>query len=135
MIHDRDGPSTKADCLNRLYRALCDDERRAGTRARMVVLHDAEDMVDAAGLALLDAAIGEADLAQLPVLPVPVRAGRWISSHYCEEFAEAHGKAMVVRDALRAGLPSAGVGCAVPDPTAMPCTSCHSCGVDCCMAF
>jgi adsorption protein B len=30
-----------------------------------------------------------------------------------EEFSEAHGKAMVVRDALRAGLPTAGVGCAI----------------------
>jgi adsorption protein B len=33
-------------------------------------------------------------------------------SHYCEEFAEAHGKAMVVRDAIGAALPAAGVGCA-----------------------
>ena len=54
VIHDRDGPSTKADCLNRLYRALEDDERRAGCAARMVVLHDAEDMVDPAALGLLD---------------------------------------------------------------------------------
>ena len=35
-----------------------------------------------------------------------------LGSHYCEEFAEAHGKAMVVRDWLGAGLPGAGVGCA-----------------------
>lgn len=116
VIHDRDGPSTKADCLNRLYRALCEDERRSGAPARMVVLHDAEDMVDPHALALLDAAVDEADLVQLPVLPVPVDEARWISGHYCEEFAEAHGKAMVVRDALRTGLPSAGVGCAVARP-------------------
>jgi len=113
VIHDRNGPSTKADCLNRLYRALQEDERRSGTTARMVVLHDAEDMVDPAALALLDRAIGTAELVQLPVLPVPVRGARWISGHYCEEFAEDHGKAMVVRDALRAGIPSAGVGCAI----------------------
>ena len=54
------GKTTKADCLNRLYRALCDDERRTGTRSRMIVLHDAEDMVDPAALALLDRAIAEA---------------------------------------------------------------------------
>ena len=113
VIHGRDGPSTKADCLNRLYRALQDDERRSGVAARMVVLHDAEDMVDPAALALLDCAIGDAELVQLPVLPVPIAGARWISGHYCEEFAEAHGKAMVVRDALRAGIPSAGVGCAI----------------------
>ena len=117
VIHDRDGPSTKADCLNRLYRAMCDDEQRTGVRACMVVLHDAEDMVDAAALSLLDGAIGQAQLVQLPVLPVPVPGGRWVSGHYCEEFAEAHAKAMVVRDAMGAGIPSAGVGCAIARDT------------------
>lgn len=113
IIHDRDGPSTKADCLNRLYRALEHDETRAGHRARIVVIHDAEDMVDPAALGLLDTAAGMAELVQLPVLPAPLPSSRWIASHYCEEFAEAHGKGMVVRDALGAGLPTAGVGCAI----------------------
>lgn len=113
VIHDRDGPSTKADCLNRLYRALEADEERAGQRVRMVVMHDAEDMVDPAALGLLDAALDEVDLAQLPVLPEPLPQSRWVASHYCEEFAEAHGKGMVVRDALGSGIPTAGVGCAI----------------------
>lgn len=76
-------------------------------------MHDAEDMVDPAALSLLDEHIGDADLVQLPVLPHPLAQSRWIASHYCEEFAESHGKGMVVRDALRAGLPTAGVGCAI----------------------
>ena len=113
VMHDRNGPTTKADCLNCLYRALESDEGRAGQRARMVVIHDAEDMVDPAALSLLDAAMEEFDLAQLPVLPEPMTTSRWVASHYCEEFAEAHGKAMVVRDWLRAGIPTAGVGCAI----------------------
>lgn len=112
VIHDRDGPSSKADCLNRLYVALGEDERRSGVTARMVLLHDAEDMVDPAALALLDEAIGPYDFAQIPVLPEPQPGARWIAGHYCDEFAEAHGKAMVVRDALGAALPAAGVGCA-----------------------
>ncbi len=113
IVHDRDGPSTKADCLNRLYRALTLDEARAGIRAKLVVLHDAEDMVDPAALTLLDQNIDVADLIQLPVVPIPQRRSAWIGSHYCEEFAEAHGKSMVVRDALRTGMPLAGVGCAI----------------------
>lgn len=113
VIHDRNGPTTKADCLNRLYRALREDEDRLGCKARMVVFHDAEDMVDPAALPLLDAAIGEAEFVQLPVLPLPQARSRWIGSHYCEEFAEAHGKALVVRDALGAAIPAAGVGCAI----------------------
>ena len=117
VIHDCDGPSTKADCLNRLYQALEVDEPRLGEKAHMVVLHDAEDMVDPAALTLLDRTIRTADLAQIPVLPVPQPRSLWIAGHYCEEFAEAHGKAMVVRDALGAGMPLAGVGCAISRPT------------------
>ncbi|NQX94978.1 MAG: glycosyl transferase family protein [Erythrobacter sp.] len=114
VIHDREGPSTKADCLNRLHLALRDDERRSGRLFAGVVFHDAEDMVDPAGLSLLDHEIAAgADFVQLPVEPLAQPASRWFGSHYCEEFAESHGKAMVVRSALGAGLPGAGVGCAI----------------------
>ncbi|MEM7666004.1 MAG: glycosyl transferase family protein [Pseudomonadota bacterium] len=114
VIHNCEGPSTKADCLNRLYEAMRDDERRMGRLFAGVMFQDAEDMVDPGALGLLDAAIADgADFAQLPVEPLPQKHSRWIGSHYCEEFAEAHGKAMVVRDALGAALPGAGVGCAV----------------------
>ncbi|WP_086616889.1 glycosyl transferase family protein [Erythrobacter tepidarius] len=117
VIHDRDGPSTKADCLNRLYAALVTDELRSGRRFAMVVFHDAEDMVDPAALGLLDEAVAlGAQFVQLPVEPLVQRHGGWLAnqlgSHYCEEFAEAHGKALVVRDWLGVGLPGAGVGCA-----------------------
>lgn len=112
VVHDRDGPTTKADCLNRLYRAMCQDEQRGGARVRSLILHDAEDMVHPAGLALMDGALDHADFVQLPVRPEPQAASPWIAGHYCDEFAEAHTRDMVVRNAIGAGLPSAGVGCA-----------------------
>lgn len=112
VVHDCDGPTTKADCLNRLYDALCDDERRCAFRARSIVLHDAEDLVHPAALSELDAALDDADFVQLPVHPEPQDGSRWVAGHYADEFAEAHDKTMVVRDWLGAGLPSAGVGCA-----------------------
>ncbi len=117
VVHDSHGPTTKADCLNRLHRALLVDEARQGFAARMVVLHDAEDMVDPASLALLDGALRGVEMIQLPVLPLPQPQSRWIGSHYCEEFAEAHGKALVVRSALGANIPLAGVGCALSRDT------------------
>jgi adsorption protein B len=46
------------------------------------------------------------------VLPLIDPNSRWLGGHYADEFAESHGKEMVVRGALGAGLPSAGVGCA-----------------------
>lgn len=113
VVHGRDGPTSKADCLNRLYRALCQDEARSGVQMRMVLLHDAEDMVDPAALALLDSAISDAEFVQLPVMALPQSNSRLIGSHYSDEFAEAHGKTLVVRDALGAAVPGAGVGCAI----------------------
>ena len=113
VVHDATGPTTKADCLNRLYAALVEDEARAHEKARMVILHDAEDMVHASALALMDVAITEADFVQIPVRPEQQKESRWIAGHYIDEFTESHAKAMVVRDALGAALPAAGVGCAV----------------------
>lgn len=116
VVVGEDGPTCKAHCLNRLYEALAQDEARSGRKAHMVVLHDAEDMVDPAALALLDHAIWNADFVQLPVMALPPSDSRWIASHYSDEFAEAHAKNMVLRDALGCAIPGAGVGCAIARP-------------------
>src|SRR3546814_5780456 len=52
-------------------------------------------------------------MVQLPVLPLADPQSRWIGGHYLDEFAESHGKDLVVREALGASVPSAGVGCAI----------------------
>ncbi|WP_247714055.1 glycosyl transferase family protein [Qipengyuania xiamenensis] len=113
VVVGEDGPTCKAHCLNRLHEALAQDEVRSGRKAHMVVLHDAEDMVDPAALTILDHAIWNADFVQLPVMALPPSDSRWIASHYSDEFAEAHAKHMVVRDALGCAIPGAGVGCAI----------------------
>jgi len=108
-----DGPTTKADCLNHLYDALIAHEVETGRSAKAVVLHDAEDLVHPLELALFDRLIGRAGIVQLPVLPLIDPRSRWIAGHYCDEFAEAHGKELVVREAVGAAVPLAGVGCAI----------------------
>lgn len=105
------GPTTKADCLNRLYLALCADEERRGRTFANVLLHDAEDMVHPCALQAIDAALVMRDFVQLPVRPEPQDQSRWIAGHYSDEFAENHAKGMVVRAALGASIPAAGVGC------------------------
>ena len=113
IMHGKPGPTSKPDCLNHLWQALRADQRDSGNTVRMVVLHDAEDMVDPAALDLFDRALADCDFVQLPVLALPHPHSRWIAGHYSDEFAEAHGKTMVVRDWLNAGLPGAGVGTAI----------------------
>lgn len=111
VVHHREGPTTKADCLNQLYAALCRDEQHDGEAFVSVVLHDAEDMVHPAELALIDDALTEVDFVQLPVRPEPQPASPWVAGHYTDEFAEAHAKTLVLRDALGAAIPAAGVSC------------------------
>ena len=112
VVGPEPGPTTKADCLNRLWEALLTDERAEGRRAKAIVLHDAEDVVHSAELAVFDSLIENYQLVQLPVLPLIDPGSRYVGGHYADEFAESHAKEMVVRQWLGAGLPSAGVGCA-----------------------
>ncbi len=108
-----DGPTTKADCLNHLYDALIAYELETGRSAKAVVLHDAEDVVHPLEFRIFDGLIDRAGVIQLPVLPLPDPHSRWVSGHYCDEFAEAHIKELVVREAIGAAIPLAGVGCAI----------------------
>ncbi|HEV2598437.1 glycosyl transferase family protein [Sphingopyxis sp.] len=113
VINEREGPTTKGDNLNRLWAALCEDERAGAMRCAAVVLHDAEDHVHADELALYRIGLADNAMVQIPVVPRIVGGSQWIGGHYGDEFAEAHGKELVVRSRLGMPLPSAGVGCAL----------------------
>jgi adsorption protein B len=112
LVH-ADGPTTKADCLNHLYDALVAYELDENNPAVAVVLHDAEDVVHPLELAVFNRLIDRAGVIQLPVEPLPDSRSRWVAGHYCDEFAEAHTKELVVREAVGASVPLAGVGCAI----------------------
>lgn len=107
------GPTTKGDNLNQLWAALRADERAGGFRFAAVVLHDAEDHVHREEIALYRRHLGRHAMVQIPVVPIIARGSRWVGGHYGDEFAEAHGKELVVRSRLGLPLPSAGVGCAL----------------------
>ena len=114
-INDRAGPTTKADCLNILWHAMVREEARSGSFFKAVALHDAEDVVHADEIRLFDHLTDRFTLVQLPVLPLRGR-GDWlaraVTDHYGDEFAESHSKGLIVREALGASIPSAGVACA-----------------------
>jgi adsorption protein B len=108
-----EGPTTKADCLNHLWNAMLIHEMRSGIQFKAIILHDAEDYVHSDELRVFDTLISKLDFIQLPVRPEIDPNSRWISGHYLDEFAEAHLKEMVVREAIGASLPSAGTGCCI----------------------
>ncbi|MCW4462658.1 glycosyl transferase family protein [Sphingomonas sp. BT-65] len=112
VINERPGGTTKADCLNAIWRALLRDEAEEGP-ARAIVLHDAEDVVHPDELGVMAAWLTDHAAVQIPVLPLPDPRSPLIAGHYLDEFAEAHAKTLAVREALGAALPFAGVGCAI----------------------
>ena len=107
------GPTTKGDNLNRMWHALGEDERAEGRRFAAVVLHDAEDRVHPAEIALYRVHLAQDAMVQIPVVPHYEPGQRWIGGHYADEFAEAHGKELALRSRLGLPLPSAGVGTAL----------------------
>ncbi|MET0310211.1 MAG: glycosyl transferase family protein [Sphingomonas sp.] len=112
VIGPSPGPTTKADCLNALWRALLRDEAAEGC-VGAVALHDAEDLVHPLELRVFADFLRRYGAVQLPVLPLRHPKSRFVSGHYLDEFAESHSKTLLVRQALGAGMPLAGVGCAI----------------------
>lgn len=113
VVGDRPGPTTKADCLNAIWCALRRDEAADGVRFDAIALHDAEDVVHPGELQVQATYLATHDLVQIPVLPLIDRRSRLIACHYADEFAEAHAKQLPIRTMLGAGMPLAGVGCAI----------------------
>ena len=117
VISAQDGPTTKGDNLNGLWAALGEDERAEAFRFIGIVLHDAEDHVHPEELTLYRRELARYAMVQIPVMPFFDRRSIWIGGHYCDEFAEAHGKEVALRSRLGLPIPSAGVGCALSRST------------------
>jgi adsorption protein B len=105
-----DGPTSKGDCLNAIYGAMCAYEDRHEVSFDVVVIHDAEDVVHPDSLRLINYYSQDHAMVQIPVLPLPTPAGEFTHGLYCDEFAEYQQKDIPVRQALGGFLPSNGVG-------------------------
>lgn len=110
VVCARPGPTSKADCLNNVLDAITQFEKRAGLSFEGFILHDSEDVLSPSELRVFNYLVGRKDLIQLPVYPLPRKWYEMTGGHYLDEFAEMHGKDVVVREALAGQVPSAGVG-------------------------
>lgn len=110
IVCAREGPTSKADCLNNIIAAIIEFEKKAKIEFAGFILHDAEDIISAQELSLFNYLLPKKDLIQLPVYPYTRKWHQFTAGHYADEFAEMHGKDVVVREALAGQVPSAGVG-------------------------
>lgn len=106
------GPSTKADCLNWVYRGIRAHEEATGECYEGFVMQDCEDVLHPLCYKLVGHLMGKLDMVQLPVLSLDRHWWEFTGGHYLDEFAQLHYKDLVVREALDRSLPAAGVGCA-----------------------
>jgi adsorption protein B len=104
------GPTCKADCLNTVVETILAYEQRTGIRFAGVVLHDSEDVLHPLELKFYNYLLPRKDMIQLPVASLERRLNEWVAGTYMDEFAESHGKEMVVRESVAGMVPSAGVG-------------------------
>lgn len=109
-VTPRNGPTSKADCLNAIYRGMLAWEAESGRRIEAIVIHDAEDLIHPQSLRAINDHLEEADMVQLPVLPLATPWTDLTHGLYCDDFAESQGKDLETRVRLGGFLPGCGVG-------------------------
>jgi adsorption protein B len=106
------GPTSKADCLNAIYRGIVAEEQRRGRRFDILLMHDAEDVIHPLSLRLYSHLIPRYEFVQTPVFSLDLSKRHLVAGTYIDEFAEHHLKELRVREELGGLVPSAGVGTA-----------------------
>lgn len=109
VVNPRPGGTTKAQNLNAVYEYMRKIE--GDDPFEIIVLHDVEDVIHPVSLRLYNWYMPEKDMLQIPIFPLP-RALRFFTAWtYADEFTENHLKDLVIREAIGAFVPCAGVGC------------------------
>jgi glycosyl transferase family 2 len=106
IVNTLPGPTSKGQMLNEMFAQVFSRE----DCPEMAVLHDSEDVIDPRTFAIYAAYAAEHDFIQVPVFSLHRGKGAHVASTYMDEFAERHTREMIVRDAVGAAIPSAGVG-------------------------
>jgi adsorption protein B len=116
IVNDRPGPTSKAQCLNRILTVMSEGIRTAEARGekpwipRFVAIHDAEDVIHPFSFKAINAQDADLDFIQVPIFSLPVPTSQWVAGTYLDEFADIHLREIPVREKLRMPIPSAGVG-------------------------
>lgn len=106
------GPTNKAANLNEMYTFVKTFEKEKQIKFDIFVFHDAEDVIHPLSFKLYNYLIPRKDMIQIPVFPLEVNLMNFTHWLYADEFAENHTKDIIVRESIKAHVPSAGVGTA-----------------------
>jgi adsorption protein B len=106
VINTLPGPTSKGQMLNEMFRQAY----LQLDAPDLVVLHDSEDIIDPRTFEIYAAYSVDHDFIQVPVFSLNATERSMVAATYMDEFAERHTREMVVRNAVGAMIPSAGVG-------------------------
>lgn len=112
VIGETPGPTNKAANLNGIYRYAKEFASFNSFNFEIFVFHDSEDIIHPLSFKLYNYLIPRKEMIQIPVFPLEVNYWNFTHWLYADEFAENHTKDMIVREAIYAHVPSAGVGTA-----------------------
>ncbi len=110
IVNEKDGPTSKGQMLNYMVDKVVHSPASIGSILDAVIIHDAEDIIHPDSLKLINWKLEKNDFIQIPIFSLPVELNQFVAGTYVDEFAESHGKDMMVRQQLGAPIPSAGVG-------------------------
>jgi adsorption protein B len=106
IVNTLPGPTSKGQMLNEMFRQVyCGPDA-----PDLAVLHDSEDIIDPGAFEVYAAHSNDHDFIQIPVFSLNSRNRSKVAATYMDEFAERHTREMIVRNAVGAMIPSAGVG-------------------------
>lgn len=106
IVNTLAGPTSKGQLLNEMFRQVYG----APEAPDLAVLHDSEDVIDPRTFEVYAAHAADHDFIQVPVFSLKSAHRSMVAATYMDEFAERHTREMIVRHALGATIPSAGVG-------------------------
>ncbi|ACA17716.1 general secretory system II protein E domain protein [Methylobacterium sp. 4-46] len=109
IVNTLSGPTSKGQMLNEMFRQVFEREDCPD----IAVLHDSEDVIDPRTFSIYAEYSKDHDFIQVPVFSLDRGEGLPVASTYMDEFAERHTREMIVRNAVGAAIPSAGVGTAM----------------------
>jgi len=113
IINTESGPTSKGQMLNQIIQGTFRQESALNQKFEIYLMHDSEDILHPMSLTVINSEISNVDFLQTPIFSFKRNFSDWVGATYVDEFAELHTKDLILRQALGAPVPSAGVGTAI----------------------
>lgn len=113
IINSKNGPTSKGQMMNELMAEILRREETLQFQFDLFVIHDSEDIIHPLSLKLYNKESEDLDFIQIPIFSLDRRLSQFVAGTYMDEFSETHTKELLIRHAMGAAIPSAGVGTCV----------------------